>query len=306
MMRNNKGRANICVVLFSCCFIASSHAEFSLNFQSNPNTVASVANVSCNAGGGTMMGGMMGNVGPGCGSDRFLQEVVDDNGTLYYHVIVGDTAQDPFAMEFYIRNGGCCWNSGGMMGGMMGGSGSAPYSSSYGDTGNPLASAYTPLAAPSISGTGTGNPGRVYMRQINNDIEMSQSFEKPFEALKPRIVQTTNSGDIQQNFIVDMTNGNYNSFSTPSRFEITQQLNQPLGEGNFSSATDIGAATVTAGQFSYSGGSGHGQSYGNYNYSSDAFDVYSVNWIDFCDPAQNPDHNCNFSTSGGGGGMMGM
>ena len=71
------------VVLCSMVFMPRySDAEFELNFQPNPNIVPSWANSTCDGtgpGGGGMGGGMMG-FGPGCGSDVFRQELIEDNG----------------------------------------------------------------------------------------------------------------------------------------------------------------------------------------------------------------------------------
>jgi len=290
-----------------------SHAEFNLNFQSNPNVVSSIANQSCGSGDGGMMGGMggmgmMGSIGPGCGSDRFLQEVISDNGTEYYHVILIDNTQD-FAQEYYMRTGGCCWYSGGgMMGGMggMGGGGDAPYSSSYGNINDRLANAWEPLSETTNSGNGSGNPGRIYMRQINNDGEMNQEYVKRFETRKPRIIQDIDSGSEQLAFDLDMSNGNYNSFSSPSSFINTFSSNQPEVPA-FDMSTDAPQGDITAGRFRYSTGPNDGGSSGSFTYeSADGFDPYTVDWLSYCVSSQNPDHRCNFSSGGGdGGGMMG-
>lgn len=255
-------------------------AEFSLNFQPNPNVVSSWANVSCEGGG---MGG------GGC-STPFLQELVDDNGTQYYHVIVGDVNSD-FVLEFYIRNGGCCWWSGGM------GGGGTPYSSSGGDAGN----ANEPLAAPSISGNGTGNPTRVYMRQIIQDGQVRQEFLKTQEAIKPRITQTIDNSASRLAFELDMSNGDYASFSTPAQFVNTMTLGLTDGSGDFDMATDASQSNITAGQFTYTAGGGHGGSAGGYSYIDGGFDVYGIDWLSYCDPSQNPDHLCEFSANGGMG-----
>lgn len=277
-------------------------AEFTLNFQPNPNVVNSIANATCDGAGGGMGGmGGMGMFGPGCGSDFFRQEVVEDNGNLYYHVILGDPNQDDFAMEFYIRAAGCCWWAmGGGMGGMGGmGGGDAPYSASYGDTNDRLASAWLPLAGPEISGSGTGNPNRVYMRQINNDSEMNQEFLKNLEGNKPRITQTVTDGELVSTFDLDMRNGGHASFTNPSGF-----TNQTIvaGAGSFDMNIDAPNAQPNAGNYSYSPGPGFGQSYGTYSYQDGGYDVYATDWLAYCQPNQNPDHSCNFN--GGGGGMM--
>lgn len=289
-------------------------AEFSLNFQGNPNVVSSIANQSCNSGGdGGMMdgmggGGMMGGIGPGCGSDPFLQEIVSDGGTQYYHVILEDQTQD-FAIEYYMRSGGCCWwfSGGGGMGGMMGDGGDAPYSSSYGNVDDQLINAWLPLAGAADSGNGTGNPSRIYMRQINNDGQMNQEFIKQFEARKPRIIQDISSGGTQLAFDLDMSNGGYTGYTSPSQFINAFTSNDP-DVVDFDMNMDAPQSSVSAGRFSYNTGPNDGGSSGTFNYeSNDAIDVYNIDWLSYCDPSQNQDHSCNFSNGGGGGGggMMG-
>lgn len=287
-------------------------AEFSLNFQPNPNVVSSIANQGCNSGGG-MMGGGMGMLGPGCGSDYFLQELVEDNGIEYYHVILGDPDVDEFAMEFYMRTGDCCWWSGGGMGGRGGGrgggggmgGGDAPYSSSYGDTNDRLYNAWQPLeGGPDLTGNGTGNPSRVYMRQINNDGQMSQDFTKTTEANKPRITQIIEDGELTSTFDLDMSNGDHNTYSDPVSFINDTTI---ANIGSFDANADAPNANITAGRYTYSpdnpAGAPHGDSYGTYTYEQDGYDVYDTDWLEYCDPNQNSDHNCNFNS--GGGGMMG-
>ena len=302
-------------------------AEFSLNFSSGSNVVGSIANQSCNlgGGGGGMMGGMggmgmMGGIGPGCSATPFLQEIVRDGGTDYYHVILFDDTED-FALEYYMRTGGCCWWSGGGMmggmGGMMGGGGDAPYSSSFGNTTSfgsgsngvdQTLNMWIPLAGPDdpYNGNGSGNPSRIYMRQINNDSQMDQEFLKTKEAMKPRIIQDINSGGTQLAFDLDMSNGGYGSFTNPRSFVNTFSSNQPEVTA-FNMATDAPQAEISAGRFSYSTGSGDGGSSGSFNYeSNDGFDPEAVDWLSFCDPSQNSEHDCLFWIGDtGGGGMMG-
>lgn len=287
------------------------NAEFSLNFQPNPNVVNTWANWSCNAGGGGVgMGGGMGMFGPGCGSDYFLQEVVNDNGTYYYHVILGDPNQDDFALEFYMRTGdGCWWCGGGMGGGGMGGGGRAPapYSSSYGDTSDRLAGAWLPLAGADLVGNGTGNPNRVYIRQINNDAQMTQEFIKDIEANKPRILQVIEDGSLTSTFDLDMRNGDHFSFSDPINF-----INETLiaGVSRFDANADAPNAKINAGRYIYTAdnlaGTLHGEAYGSYTYDDGGFDVHSVDWLSYCVPELNPDLQCDFRRGGGmGGGGMG-
>lgn len=294
-------------------------AELALNFlPANANiVVTSIANQNCNAvAGGGMGGGMMGGmggmmmgttVGPGCSRDYFLQEVINDNGNQYYHVILGNPTQDNFALEYYMRTGGCCWRTGGgMMGGMMGGgmmgSGDAPLSSSYGNINDPLFNALTPLSNNSSAGNASGNPSRVYMRQINNDATMTQDFTKAKELNKPHITQTVKSGTaMTATFDLDMSNGNYNSYSNPVKFT---NITTVAGIGSYDTATS-NQAKISAGRFTYSPGTSFNGSLGNYKYERDSINAYNINWLSYCQPSQNPDHQCIFNNNAGGGGMMG-
>lgn len=298
-------------------------AEFALNFQSNPNVVASIANWGCSGTGGGGGGGGMGGggggmggmawFGPGCGSDYFLQQLVSDGGVQYYHVIVGNPAEDNFALEFYMRTGACCWwpsgggggMGGGGGGGGMGGGNPAPYSSSYGDVNDILFNAWQPLSSNADkAGNGTGNPNRVYMRQINNDPQMRQEFVKNIERNKPRIIQTIADGSLTSTFDLDMRNGSHSAFTTPASFVNITTI---AGIGSFDANANAQKGDVTAGRYTYSAnnpkGVSHGDSYGSYNYGGGFFDVHRQDWLAFCNPADNPDHNCNFGS--GGGGMMG-
>ncbi len=297
--------------------LTTAHAEFVLNFQTNPNVVPSWANWSCNAGGGGGMGGMggggMGMFGPGCGSDYFVQELINDNGTNYYHVILGDPAQDDFALEFYMRIGDGCWWCGGGMGGMGGGLGPAPYSSSYGDVSDRLASAWLPLAGVDLVGNGTGNPNRVYIRQINNDAQMTQEFLKDTEANKPRITQVIKDGTFTSTFDLDMRNGGHGAYSDPASF-INDTTIEGVPMGSFDAANTPGAY-INAGRYIYTAdnpaGTPHGGAYGTYTYEDGGFDIYAIDWLSYCIPEQNPDLQCNFvrggmgGMGGGGGGMGG-
>jgi hypothetical protein len=284
-------------------------AEFTLNFNQNPNVVASGANTSCDGGG--MNGGMMNN--GGC-TDNFSQELVDDNGTQYYHVILGDPGSD-FALEYYVRSlgtGACWFGCGGGGGGMMGMSGPAPLTPSDG-TGGLSGNNTDPLGSDSsFTGNGTTRPDRVYMRQINNSAEMTQEFLKDTEVRKPKITQTVNAADVTVNFAIDMSNSGYGSMNNAGDLTLTSVINDPdmpdpqagfPDSGNFDIADFSASSYVTGGRYTYQNGSGNGGASGTYNYFDDSFDVYNVDWASYCDPNQN-DHNCTFGGGGGGGGGM--
>ncbi len=290
---------------------SQAHPEFTLNFLPSPNAVSSMANQSCGAGNSGMGMNGMGGLGPGCGGSDgyFLQEIVNNNGVEYFHVIIGDPNVDDFAMEFFIRTSGCCWWEGGRMGRGMGG-GSVPFSSSYGETNNRLYNAWQPLeGGAALTGNGTANPTRVYLRQINNDGEMRQDFTKAREANKPHIVQVIDDSELLSMFDLDMSNGGYDAYSDPASFTNRTTI---VDVGSFDPNVDafgdnVAAANVTAGRYTYTAdnpaGIAFGGSYGSYTYDEGAFDVYGANWIAFCQPDQNPGRQCNFDTDGRGMGM---
>jgi hypothetical protein len=299
------------VLLTALSAASQAQAEFVLNFQpsASGNVVSSIANQSCSGGnGGGMMGGMGGMGGmmgfSDCGVDYFHQEVVNSGGAQFYHVILGRPA-DGFAIEYYMRTGGCCWFSGGgMMGGMgmMGGGGDAPYSSSYGDLNDRLFNFYDPLSNNPAAGSATGNPNRVYMRMVNNDATMNQEFIKAKEGNKPRIIQTVKNGTaMTSSFDLDMSNGGYNAYSNPASFTNKTSV---TGVGAFDAAS-APQARINAGRFRYTPGNSFSGAYGSYNYESGGINMVGVNWLSYCDPDQNPDYHCDYTSGGGGGGMMG-
>lgn len=185
----------------------------------------------------------------------------------------------------------------------MGGGGDAPFSSSYGVSNNTdrWFNESRPLSNDPRAGNGSGNPSRVYMRQINNDATMTQEFLKARETNKPRITQNVNGGTaMSSTFNLDMSNGNYTAYSNPVSFTNTTNV---TGVGSFNAAA-APTASINAGRFRYTPGTSFSGSFGTYNYAGGNFNVYGVNWLSYCRANQNPDHRCVFN-AGGGGGMMG-
>lgn len=284
--RDSRPRRNVAAVILVVCSPAL-NAEFTLNFSPNPNIVSNIANVHCTSGGGDGTqpgGGGWGGGGGfryyGCGSGYFIQEVVRDR-TLgdYYHVIVGDPRVDDFALEFYQ---------------------SGNYNAASGGNWN---NAHDPLGdSLSVTGNGTGQPRRTYMRMINNDTGFNQEFIKSSQTQKPKIIQNIADGPMNQTFAIDMTNSNYNQANIVgtviNKLIFTGADAPKMGE--FDMATDAQNPTFNAGRYTYVAGSGPEGSVGRYNYSFGDFDVYEVDWPEFCDPIQNPDHRCDFNRGGGG------
>jgi hypothetical protein len=302
------------------------HSQFQFNFAPQGTVVGSIANQTCPAGliGNPGAGGMMG--GGACDGTPFTQQVVNVQGGQYYHVIVGDGSGE-FGLEYFIGtvNNGLCWFGcanqlappGVGMGGMMGG-GVSPINASDGSATNDSA----PLA---IGNAGVGNPTRAAIFQFNRTAEMTQEFLKETAAGKPLITQTVTAPNMQLDFSMDMRGITYNDMNTPGILSLTQTINDPdipapganpgtgapLPDSTFfdiAAIPDTATVNITGGRFTYTPGGGLGGSLGTYNYFADFFDLYGTDWVQFCDPAQNPVSGC--TTYGGvrggmGGGGMG-
>ena len=343
MVFSKKALKSIMAALPAVLFSTSpARGELTLNFTAIPNgdprIVASIANDSCNAGGQGFN-----NIGD-CDNGYFLQQIITDGGNQYYHVILGNaggTFANGFALQYYMRigslvaadnwsNGGFGIGAGGGFG--MGAGGPAPYSSSFGvaNTTDRLFNFYNPLSNDPRGGSGTGNPNRVAMRMINNDGNMAQEFLKSFEANKPKIIQTVTSGTaMTSNFALDMSNGGYNAYTTPSSFTNATTI-AGVGTYNATATGSAPTATSNAGRFLYTPTTNpFGGSNGTYTYATGGFDNFRTDWLSYCIPSQNqapvPNPNfdvfygCNYAPRatgqmagmggmGGqqGGGMMGM
>lgn len=281
-------------------------AEFELNFSPDGSSgggggwggsfggSSSFSNVECgssstgggntgyggdNSGGGGFGGGGGFSLGRGCGTGYFLQEV--SNG--YFHVIVGDPADD-FAIEWYIRSSGTY---------------DTPLTTGYLDNINdPLSSNV------SDTGNGAGNPRNVHIRSIIKGDGLDQEFLKATNVNKPKITQDLVATDMTSHFVADMTNSTYSDSSTVGTITNQQSVldpDLPEASAHFDMADFADSSNVTAGLYSHNTGSGSGE-FKSYSYAKDGFDVYDVKWIDFCDPSQNPDHDCDIGGSNGGGG----
>ena len=262
--------------------VAPLGAEFALNFT--PGNVGGGggwgggggadgwADVECNGsttgGGGSGWGGTGGGWGSGfrgCGNGYFLQET----NSGYYHVIVGDPTTD-FALEFYI-----------------GGTGNSASGGDFNNWRYPLSS------NAGLTGNGSGDATRVHMRQLVKGVGMDQEFLKAQNATKPKITQTINNAGLTAQFSVDMTNSSYATRTTAGVMVNKQTLvvdGLPVGAADFDMGRDSQTSQVTAGQ--YSRGSGVGASY---SYLYGGFNVTAVDWIRYCDPAQNTDHKCDLA-----------
>jgi len=302
----------ICTSATAALLLASMplNAEFELNFAPKSSSggggggwggsfggSSSFSNVECGSsstgggntgyggdssgGGGGWGGGVGFSLGRGCGTGYFLQEVTDG----YFHVIVGDPADD-FAIEWYIRSSGT-------------------YSTSL--TTGYLDNIYDPLSSNvSKTGNGAGNPRNTHIRSIVRGDGLEQEFLKASNTNKPKITQDIINADMTSHFVADMSNSDYSDSSTVGTIINQQSIldaNIPAESADFDMA-DFSSANVTAGLYSHNTGSGSGE-FKTYSYAKDGFEVYDVKWIDYCDPAQNPDHGCDIGGSNGGGGWGG-
>lgn len=265
--------------------------------QSNCNRPGQQINCSTNVSGGN--------------SDEttpFLNELVEVDGVIYYHTIVGLPGDD-FVQETYIQQGGRIW---------QGGRGTA----SEGDQNanrDPLSS------DSSFTGTGTANVMRTLVRQVVGDMSetgdcdtgdgMCMQFLKDGFEMKPMIEQRLEIPDeMALTFVNDMRN---KSFSDPTAIDPANNINRvefsgpdapgvgvpqsSFGDpfrtdGNFDIATDGQNLRITAGAYTWSPGSGPGQSGGTWTYfangadaaPTDGFDpTDDIDWAAFYDPAQN-------------------
>jgi len=305
-----KGFPQYVGAIFIMIFSNLALAEFALNFTpqiSSPTLSQSVANIGCSDGVSTVGG--HNRAGFGCGDGLyFMQEIVDDGVNKYYHVIIGEEGVDSFAQEYYIRTAGCCWfTAKGPANNPM--FGEAPLSSSYGDTGKLLSSALFPLAPVTLSGNGAGNPNRLYMKQINQDSDMTLEYTKVYENKKPRITQVVNAGDMLSTFVIDNSNAGYGEQITAEQYVNTVSLydanGDPLGVGDYDVASQASQQHTTAGQYIYKEGPEVAGSFGMYEYAEGELDPVYINWYAYCNPEENSYRGCVGGPGPGGSGPGG-
>jgi len=202
---------------------------------------------------------------------RFIYERVTDNGVNYYHMVLGCTNAgvcDPsFAQDVYIQVGTTSNASGGQSLGNIGPD-SASGGAGQAGSGNSL----DPLGvvtSSTITGNSSANPTRVEMRQIMNDGQLSTDFVKGKYAEKPTIVNSVTSSDFNATFRMDGTGTSY-STTTPAQVTNTIEVRDPSNNdavvSSFDTATDSQQPHVTAGQYTYTPGTGSLGSRGTYNY----------------------------------------
>ena len=199
------------------------------------------------------------NCGLGSGTDPdktpFLQELVNDGGRTYYHMIIGLPGQ-AFIQETFISTGGNLFSGADSASG-----GRTSCRCSWGNPEGMAGSGWDPLRnnAQSFTGIATGDPTQSLIRQVINSPSMSQEFLKDKFALKPKITQDLSTNELAVHFVVNMNNSNYSTNSTAGTVTNTLTFTDPAALGNFNSATDpTPGARVTAGRYTYVAGSGSG------------------------------------------------
>jgi len=157
----------------------------------------------------------------------------------------------------------------------------------------------------SDTGTASGNPTRVIMRQkLTDNTQSTMEFLKDQFANKPLITQTIGDGSFISYTELDMRNKSYldNTPIDPAT-DMTNTLtligaDVPMDQGNYDSTTDDGDTYVSAGAYTYTDGTNYGGSLGTYSYADsglgDEFQPTNFDYSLYCDDQQ----NSNWSGSG--------
>ncbi len=244
---------------------ANVQAAFQFGFANEADIFRSFT-IDC-ARGGVESRCALGSRGVYTNPTPFLQELVFVDGNTYYHSIVGDPTSD-FVQESYISIDGPGYPN------------NFPRSSS--------------------EFNGDGNPTRVALRMMIEDAEMTQWFIKDELAVKPLITQTIENSELLMEFQADMTALDYSSLDSAGDVSITFQLLQDaFGNAGdydnqvipsfFSDKSNVNQI-ISAGRFTYTPGTGSGQSGGEYTYwSGDGYEQYLADENLFRRADQNPD-----------------
>ena len=277
--------------------LSVAQAEFTLNFQpltpTDGQSIVNEALLDCRFSNPTSSSASCNRMSSLIDPDRtpFYQETVRAaDGSMYYHVIIGDPESD-FAQEYYIQAGWGYWlgyNQFPMSaseGGLNGGADATP-SGFFGATfGSPLDS------DPTISGNGTANPRKMIFRQIVRGPGFEQEVIKDSFANKPKITQQVQDAEMVSDFSVDMSGISYSDASTSAPMTNTLVITDAasgLVYTDFDINDPANRSRIAAGQYTYSGGLPYKGSMGTYTYASGGnFDVYAVEWAAY----RNADEN---------------
>ena len=212
----------------------------------------------------------------------FYQQVININGTDYFHVLVGDPATG-FAQESYTRfipgtvsgargtQGGTtnaelrgasspdgAGNETTIIGNPPGPGSCTVCNQTYVDTSLNMAN---PFAQAPVSGTGSQDPSRSVFRMVLTSAagDMSLEVSKPFLDKKPIISQTVQSGTMSSVFVTDMSKLSYSEANDPApvvnRLVLQDATIPGNGAANFDMAS-VQHSDVTAGRYTFTPGSG--------------------------------------------------
>jgi hypothetical protein len=224
----------------------------------------------------------------------FIYERVTDsqNNQAYYHMVLGCSTAgvcDPgFAQEVYIQIGttqistlsisgigtqnsaslgaGCDTSAGcGSKGGpLASGGGNLCTLPPCGNAGDPLGVSSEVIAnyfpnTQIYTGNSTANPNRVEMHQVMNSGELTTDFLKGKYAEKPTITNNITATDFSSTFKIDNTGNTYNSITPAQVTNQTQVLDHTTGNpiGSFDTVTGSQQGHVTAGNYTYTPGTGN-------------------------------------------------
>lgn len=269
--------------------IPSAHAEFALNFQPVPDTTPGGLYMDCQRGAAADTRCQRGDSSQDPDQTPFYQEIISDGTNIYYHDIIGDP-DSGFAIEYFIRAGGCCWA----------GQSDAPLNASGGTFNGGLdatpegsADFVDPLGSDSnLTGNATGNPERVIFRQIVRDEQMDLEIIKETLSNKPKISQIIDDGVINNTFVFDMSNIGYSDIDTAGILINHVVINDPdlptNGLIDFDIIADSQFTNITGGKYSYTPNpNGSDGSNGTYDYADGDFDINNVDWSIYWDPTIN-------------------
>lgn len=242
---------------------------------------------------------------------RFIQEIVEIDGVEYYHLVIG-SEDSGFVQEIYLartqrvmrdQGGGRFSDSGGVA---CFASGFIPLDQIEGCI-RSNASADPLRHDSTFTGNGTGHPSKMVMRQIvsNDESGFRQEFLKANLLNKPVITQTSSDDNIDMNFVIDMSNSDYDTDSIAGTMTNSFDLkgaNLPGEMGDFDldrvDRFDKLSTNVNAGRYTFrrlliedyelENGWRRDIPSSEYTYYDGTIDpVLNVDWAAFRDPSQN-------------------
>ena len=259
-----------------------------------------ISSANCGSGG---FGGDFYENGSHDDGTAFMQEELNLGGQSYFHVIVGDHTRDSMAQEVFIKTSGS-----------YSGVGMTTSVASTSSTSNAEFNMDNPYSTDSTkTGTGSANPNNVIMRQIINSGEISMEFLKDSFSQKPLITQTITNAEMVSTVSMDMRGRNYSQITPidPTTSVVNTLVltgsNRAATEGNYDLQDQAQTSHISAGGFTYTNGSGNGNSGGVYTWYApvDNFQPMNRNYAVYCDPTQNSDWSGNGACINGSGGGSG-